>query len=254
MKTLKSLPLTVLTLAASALAGVAQPVYSLNVIGYYNRPLSPGNNLIANQLGYGVWGQYTNTLDNILSGSVADGSTFTKWDPQANQFLPVSTYSAAQTNWSINYTLDLGEGGLLHSPVVASNIFVGEVNGSIFNIDTGEYYWSPNYASGLYLLSSPVPFSAATFEQVVGRSPVDGEWVKILDEITQTYSTTTYHAGVGWDNGDPILSIGQAAWFDLGPVQVPEPSSALLLAAVSATLLRLRQSLPERRACRPGGR
>ena len=226
----------VLGMASAALAQT--DVYSINVIGYYNRSLSPGDNLIANQLGYGAGGQYDNTLNNVLIYGVADGSTFTEWDSVGNRFLPFSTFSAALTNWSINYTLDLGQGGVLRSPVAATATFVGEVDGNIFVVDAATYNWNPGYGTGYYLLSAPVPFSDATFAQVVGRNPMDGEWVRILDEATQTYTVTTYHDGLGWDNGDPTLAVGQAAWFDLGPVDIPEPSAGLLLgAALTLTLL-----------------
>jgi hypothetical protein len=232
-----------LILLATASTTFGQSVYSINVVGYYNRSIVAGDNLIANQLGYGAMGQYANTLDNVLTYGVADGSTFTEWDPTANALLPLSVFSAAQTNWSINYTLNLGQGGVLHSPVATVCTFVGELDGSIFNINTGEYYWNPGYGPGNYLLSCPVPFSDETFQQIVGRDPTDGEWVRILNEATQTYTVTTYHDGLGWDNGDPDLAVGQAAWFDLGPVAVPEPTSGLLLAA-ACILTLVRKRLP----------
>ncbi len=243
MQTVTLKPATLLFLLATAATALGQTnYYSINVVGYYNRLVRPGDNLIANQLGFQASGGYDNAINNVLTWGIADGSTFTKWDPVANQFLPVSIFSAASTNWSINYKLDLGEGGLLHSDVETTATFVGEVAGSIYNVDTGEYHWTPGYTPGLRLLSCPVPFDSETFEQIVGRSPNDGEWVKILNEATQTYSVTTYHVGLGWDNGDPVLTVGQAAWFDLGPVAVPEPSSSLLLAAAGAmTLLWLRR-------------
>jgi hypothetical protein len=232
-------------LAATSAAFGQGNVYSINVVGYYNRNVVAGDNLIANQLGYGTGGQYSNTLDNVLTYGVADGSTFTEWDPTANAFLPLSVFNAAQTNWSINYTFNLGQGGVLHSPVATTCTFVGELDGSIYNINTGEYNWNPGYGPGYYLLSCPVPFSDETFQEIVGRDPTDGEWVKILNEATQTYTVTTYHDGLGWDNGDPDLGVGQAAWFDLGPVVVPEPSAGLLLAAAcTVTLLRKRRQNP----------
>jgi len=219
------------TLAAAMALGFAAPAFSqvisLNVVGYYLRPLSPGDNLIANQLL-----AFDNSLNTVLSNSLPalpDGATFTKWSPATGQLLPLSTYNAATEAWSINYTLTGGEGGILHTPAGGTNIFVGGVDSTIINVDTGAYNWHPNYANGYYLISAPVPFSSASFQQVVGRDPLDGEWVKILNEGDQTYSVTTFHSGSGWDNGVPSLGLGQAAWFDLGPVDVPEPGTASLL-------------------------
>ena len=223
-------------------AAWAQPVYSENIVGYYNRSISAGANLIANQLG-----TTNDTLNNVLTAGVLNGSTVTKWDPVANQFLPTSTYDAASATWSINYSLTYGEGALLFSPAGATNFFVGEVdpalvdaespNGGLINFAN----WQPSYASGLYLLSCPVPIDDATFQEVVGRDPLNGEWVETLNEATQTYSITTFYTGTGWDNGDPALAIGQAAYFDLGPVLVPEPSTLALATLGAATLLWFRR-------------
>jgi hypothetical protein len=240
-----SLAAILLVLVTASGAFGQSGVYSINVVGYYNRNVAPGDNLIANQLGYGAGGQYSNTLNNVLTYGVADGSTFSEWDPTGHAFLPISVFSAAQTNWSINYTLNLGQGAVLHSPVATTCTFVGEVDGSIFQIDTGTLHWNPGYGAGYYLLSCPVPIDGATFEQIVGRNPTDGEWVRMLNQATQTDLTTTYHDGLGWDNGDPALAVGQAAWFDLGPAAVPEPSAGLLLAAAcTLTLLRMRRQNP----------
>jgi hypothetical protein len=72
------------------------------------------------------------------------------------------------------------------------------------------------------------------FAVVTGRSPRDGEWVRLLDPSTQTYITTFFDASSGtWSNGDPVLGVGMAAWFNL----VPEPSTTALLALGAAAML-----------------
>jgi hypothetical protein len=214
-------------LVLSFLHALATAQVSLNVVGYANIPFYPGENLIANQLSNG-----DNTLNTVLTGA-APGSTFTMWDPVANSFLPLSLFDGSA--WSINYTFDLGRGGLLNSPLMATNTFVGNVINytNLLGNQLGPgLRWEPNYAPGLYLLSNPDPFTATSsnaFYVATGRGPNDGEWMRTLDPITQTYTTTAYHTGSGWDNGDPVLNLGQAAWFDLGPVAVPEPSAVALL-------------------------
>jgi hypothetical protein len=217
-------------------AAFGQATYSINVVGYYNTTLYVGDNLIANQLG-----TTDNTLNNVLTHGVAHGSTFTKWDPVGNQFLPFSMFDAATTNWSINYSFTYGEGAVLHSPTAALNTFVGEVYPG-FDIDTGTLNWHPNYANGLHLISSPVPMARPMdqmFAVVTGRSPRDGEWVRLLDPSTQTYITTFFDAPSGtWSNGDPVLGVGMAAWFNL----VPEPSTTALLALGAAAMLWRRRA------------
>jgi hypothetical protein len=82
------------------------------------------------------------------------------------------------------------------------------------------------------------------FTNVVGRLPELGEWVKVLDEASQTYITATFD-GASWDN-DPMLAVAHAAWFNLGPVSanVPEPSCLAFLgmAAISTFVVRQRRS------------
>jgi hypothetical protein len=227
--------LLLLSLLAVPIAS-GQSVYSLNVVGYYNTTFYPGDNLIANQLGTG-----NDTLNNVLTHGVADGSTLTKWDPVGNQFLPPSVFDAATMNWSINYSLTYGEGALLHSPSEAVNTFVGEVFPG-FNVDTGVLDWHPNYGGGLYLVSSPVPLAlpmSQMFAAVTGRNPQAGEWARVLDPVTQMYTTTVFDAFSGtWDNGDPVLGVGMAAWFNL----IPEPSTAALLALGAVALFWCRRA------------
>jgi hypothetical protein len=169
----------------------------------------------------------------------------------SNAYLPVSTYSSSG-GWSINYnfnTFASGQGGILHTPSPWTNTFVGSV--ALFtNIVPGlggTTAWHPNYANGLYLLACPDPVAFpmdTMFPDVVGRAPQDGEWVRLLNPATQTYTTTTFYSGIGWDNGDPTLAVGQAAWFDLGPVVVPEPSSLALAGGGAAMLALLRRRYP----------
>jgi hypothetical protein len=233
MKSLRINTCLVLLSFLVAPAAFGQPVYSLNVVGYYNATLYVGDNLIANQLGTG-----NDTLNNVLTSGVADGSTLTKWDPLGNAFLPASVFDGATKNWSINYSLTYGEGALLHSPGpdATVNTFVGEVFPG-FNVDTGVLNWHPNYAAGLYLISSPVPMAlpmSQMFAAVTGRNPLDGEWVRLLDPATQIYTTTAFDALAGtWDNGNPVLGVGAAAWFNL----VPEPSTFALLGLGAAALV-----------------
>lgn len=215
---------------------------SVNIVGYYTLPIYSGDNLIANQLDDG-----TNFLDDIFNAypaPIPDGATFTKWDSAANTFLPASVYSAGSGRWSIDYSFTFGEGAVLHSPTTWSNAFVGQVYPpAVPYVGSGldpTKFWHPGYAAGVYLISSPVPVYGPMDEMfpfLVGRLPRNGEWVRILNPATQTYLTTTFHAGTGWDNGDPTLSVGESAWVSL----VPEPVT-LNVCAIGAALLLLFRS------------
>lgn len=215
---------------ASSLSANCQ-VYSANIVGYYNLPLYAGDNLIANQLDAGTVPD--NTLSTIFGpGVVPEGATFTEWDPTTQQYLPTSVYDTVN-GWSIDYTLGFGQGGLLHSPSSFANTFTGSV-WSGYNPNTG--LWVPPLVtgSGSQLLSCYVPILDATFYDVVGRNPQNGESVTWLDDASQVYTTSTFQNGV-WNNGVPALNIGQSALFNLEPV--PEPNAALLFVVAGAVFL-----------------
>lgn len=214
---------------------------SANVVGYVNIPIYTGDNLIANQLDAGA-----NTLNDLFPTSnpnILDGTTFRIWDTVTQSLSPVSTYDSMM-GWSINYNFTsfaTGAGGVLNSPSPWTWTSVGNVvpYSNIAGLGFGSI-WNPNYSGGQQLIACPVPVSGTMdmmFTNVVGRLPQNGESVQILNAATQTSTTTTFHTGTGWDNGDPGLAAGQAAWFTL----VPEPSSVgLLLIGVTALLLRRR--------------
>lgn len=204
-----------------------------NPVGYYNLNISPGDNLIANQLSASA----DNTLDSVLPVGPLTGSTFTEWDPAANQLLPVSTYNGS--SWSIDYTFaPNGVGGVLNSPSSQTITIVGVV----VNMDsTYEHYefTPPAYGPGTYLLALAAPLAAgATFQQIVGRAPDMGESVRTLNAATQLYSTTTFDGSV-WNNGTPSLAVGQAAYFNL--IAAPEPTTLALAGFGTAALIIFRR-------------
>ncbi len=214
---------------AAATVSAQSSVYSTNIVGYYNLDISHGDNLIANQLGSSP----DNTLDSVLTAGVVAGSTFSEWDPASNQLLPASSYNGA--TWSINYTLGPdGTGGVLNSPSTAVVTLVGNVFNAILPVNGPPIYTfdPPNRGPGSYLLSLATPVQEdSTFLNIVGRAPHAGDSVVTLDGPTQIYSTNRFN-GSAWSDGDPLLAVGQAAYFNLAPV--PEPS-ALVLSGFSVT-------------------
>ncbi len=209
-------------------------VYSQNVVGYYNQSIFAGNNFIANQLSSGG-----NTLNEIFTAPVPEGSTFTEWDAATGHFLPPSVYDTTD-GWSINYSLTYGQGGLLDATAAFSNTYVGTVwPGWSFQ---GPYVPPLVADNGVFLLSCYLPIGSATFYDVVGRDPLDGEYVETLNPLSQIATTSTYLGGV-WNNGTPSLDIGEAAIFGLGtglgdsPLIVPEPGMFELSLTATGTLL-----------------
>lgn len=161
MKLPKILPLAFVA-GAVAFRTQAQ-VYSQNIVGYENIPIYAGANYIADQFDNGSG----NLLDDIFQpGIVPEGATFTEWDPLTRQDLPTSTYDTV-TGWSINYGLPLGEGGLLSSPLIFTNAFVGSVWPG-FNPPNGPFVPPLVTGTGSLMLSCVIPIVDATFYDVAG--------------------------------------------------------------------------------------
>src|ERR1039457_14204 len=219
MKPNKLLAVCLVTACFISLRGLSEAqVFSSNIVGYANVPIYAGDNLIANQFG-NISGD---SLATIFQYNIPEGATFTRWDSSQLQYMPFSIYDT-NSGWSINYDLTYGEGGLFHSPTAFTNTFAGTVWPG-WNL---QYPFNTPLVSsnGIFLLSCFIPIRNATFYDVVGRDPLDGESVAVLNALSQLSSTTTFHNG-SWNNGDPLLVVGQSAFFNLGQSSaVPEPTT-----------------------------
>jgi PEP-CTERM motif-containing protein len=233
---------SLLTGALLALA-LAQTPEARAAIGFANTTFQPGANLFGNPLNASI-----NDL-NTLFPTAPDGTVISLWNAPSLQFSQSSVFSGG--TWSVNLTLAPGTGAALTAPSSFVNTFVGEVlnasGGPLTSIGTGIDIRPPGPfggADGLYLFSSllPVnyPFTSDgassppdttfnAFDLIIGRAPTEGESVTRLDRTTQTYIITTFD-GVAWDNGAPGLAVGEAAFFNIGPVTVPEPGTFALCA------------------------
>jgi hypothetical protein len=228
---------------ASTHLAQAQNTYSLNIVGYVNTIFRPGENLFGNPLDKG-----TNTLSSLFFAPPS-GTTVSLWDSGSMTYNQSSTYNAG--SWSLDLTLFPGTGARLTTGNTFTNTFVGNVVATYGPPPANEILPATlfNGAPGLHLLSSVSPFgypgTYEAFDVIVGRAPITGDQFTWLDELTQTYHTTTYNATLGlWDNGQPVLGAGEAAFFNV--MAVPEPSvTALLL--VGAGILGLLRRKPENR-------
>lgn len=118
-------------LAAGLASSMAQSnVYSLNVVGYVNRPI-PGAgkySALANPLN-----GTSNTLGGLLTATLPTGSQVLKFNPAIGDY-DVFTRTVFAPGWSpaagATTTLNVGEGVLIKTAVTSPNLtntFVGEV-------------------------------------------------------------------------------------------------------------------------------
>ncbi|MGA4643817.1 hypothetical protein [Limisphaera sp. 4302-co] len=180
--------------AAGLAASMAQNVYSLNVVGYYNITIPPNSfALIANQLN-----TTNNTLGSLIP-SAPDGTQFFKfsgtgWDTY--------TYDELEGGWlpNGNVSLNPGEGGFVRNNTAnaLTITFVGEVlQGSLTN----------PVPAGFSVRSSMVP-QAGTLTQLAFPA-ADGDQVFVYRG--GSYVGATYdELEQGWLPAEPNLGVGEA--------------------------------------------
>ena len=225
----------VVLLAAALLTLTASVPAVADVVGYVNINFQPGYSLFCNPLWVHARPDMSNPLSDVFP-TAPDGTLVFPWNAATQMWEPGSEFDAAFGGWSIDYDLSPGSGAMLYNQDVSSftGTFVGEVSnpdGSRPFVDPPPWIAPAPYAgpAGMYLLSCKTPLSlpiadGSVFHFVVGREPVIGEQFFRWDVGLQAYEGTTF-TDLGWDNGDPVLGVGEAAFFNL----VPEPATLSLL-------------------------
>ena len=99
------------------------------------------------------------------------------------------------------------------------------------------------YSNSIHLLANVNPVSAVGFDQLIGRSPAEGD--AVLRLAPSGDPLVNYFSGGLWSS-DPSIGVGESAFFDLSgnafsgftlPFTVPEPGSGIL--AMTGVLLLL---------------
>jgi len=198
MKTKTLLLTTLLALAGSASLLAQSNVYSLNVVGYVNVPLTAHKfSMIANPLKNG-----DNKLNTILATNIPEDTLIYKF--QNGAYLPPASF-ITDFGWDQNFALNPGEGAFVLSPVTTNLTFVGEVVLSSTN----------PIPVGFSMISSVVPQStnvtalalpAGEDDLIYQYNPVAGAY----------YPPASYIADFGWDSAStngPTLAVGEAVFY-----------------------------------------
>ena len=189
-------------LAASLASSMAQNVYSLNVVGYYNITVpASGFYMIANQLN-----TTNNTLDSLLP-SVADGSQLYKYAGGYSAY----AYDATIPGWTTTgITLNPGEAAFFRDTVGGSGqvlTFVGEV---LQNTSPGLVNTLP---IGNSIRASMVP-QQGTATGDLGVPGEDGDQMYVYNG---GYAAYAYDITIpGWTSTDPagpIINVGQGFFY-----------------------------------------
>jgi hypothetical protein len=195
----KSLVLAAVLSAAGVASSLAQ-VYSVNVVGYINLPLSPGLNLITAQL-KGT-NQNVNTLLGSATPTMPDNSLLFTWNPTAQRY-----DNALIGGGGVWYD---GAGNPSTTTLSPGQAFFIQVAGTV-NVSltlVGEVPTGPNAVSvvnGLGFYGDPAPVSQ--------NIATNGFPVADNDSL-YTWNT----AGQRWNNA--LIGVGPGsggpAWFDGG--------------------------------------
>jgi len=208
-------------LAAGAFTTMAQSnVYSLNVVGYINLPLTEGFSMVANQLD--LDGTGTNNTDAEVFGSqLPAGATVYTWSGSGYNINIYSKNKAGTaTNWTdaAGYPLNPGQGAWVSIPAGAFGgttqtvTTVGQVlQGTLTN---------PYLAAGggFSIVSDQVPLAGALQTQL-GLSPSAGDTVYGWDFTAKAYNIYIYSknkagTATNWNPSEPQISVGQGFWLD----------------------------------------
>jgi hypothetical protein len=195
-----------LVLAAVALAGVftasAQSnVYSLNIVGYVNRPIQGNDNftLIANPLSAA-----TNTYDGVLKATLPTGWQIQRWN--GSGFL-TTTRTGFGTGWSPTTagtnSFGPGEAVFVKAPAAAApltNTFVG-------NVMTGSF--TNSIGTGFSLVGNIIADGGAVTN--LNYIPPTGSQIQRWKEDGiggyTTFTKTGF--GIGWSPSVPTIDVGQ---------------------------------------------
>jgi len=194
----KTILLSAAVITAGLLSSSAQSnVYSVNIVGYVNTPLTAGAalkyTLVANPLNNDVSNAYSN-LFNVLPAN----SQVLKWTGSAYS---TATRTSFGTGWSPagaeNTTLSPGEGAFIRLPAGAApvtNTFVGQFAGA------GSY--TNPLPTGYTLKGSIVPVAGTStalgIDAALPGTPSGSQLLK-WDSVNQTYLTfNRLSFGSGW--------------------------------------------------------
>ena len=198
--------MTAAVVAAGLGASVAQTVYSVNSVGYVNKTLVPGYNLISSPLN-----ATNSSLDTVLP-VVPDGTVILKWDSALQTFAEANQYYEGIPGWFPSGTVTPGEGFFINIPGVSSVTvtFVGEVpQGSLTNRIAGNYS----------LIAQIVPQSISLTAPGVGFPPQDGDIYLPWSAALQTFGDSSqYYEGIpGFFPYDPTPAVAEGFFYNTGP-------------------------------------
>jgi len=199
----KTLLIAAAALAAGVMTSHAQ-VYSQNIVGYINVPLTPGYNLIANQLDVDGTGT-NNSIYTAVGTNLPNGTIVQAWNGAGYSS---TKFAAASGKWNVNNSvitnaMNPGVGFFIQIPgAVGTNVtFVG-------NVITGTNVYP--VVPGFQIISSSGP--------VAGGITTVNNYHANKNDIVEVWNGAGYTShkwsGTAWGAGEPVLNVGQSVFLD----------------------------------------
>jgi hypothetical protein len=181
--------------AAGLVSSMAQ-VYSVNVVGYVNKALLPGFNLISNPLD-----ATSNAVEDLFPP--VDGLSVYKYDSATGTYM-IASYLALFSQWTGDaFDVAPGEGVFVRNPQATdlTVTFVGEITAGTKSIGVPQ---------GFSMRSSIIPEEGALVTDL-GWPQADGDTVYMFDAGKQDYDIFSYLAlFTAWSPSEPVLGVGDA--------------------------------------------
>jgi hypothetical protein len=197
----KALLIAAAALAAGVMTSQAQ-VYSQNIVGYINVPLSVGYNLVANQLDLDGTGT-NNSIYSVIGSTLPGNTKVLAWNGGGYS---TAIYSSASQKWignnqTVTNAMQPGSGFFVNVAVATNVTFVG-------NVITG----TNNYpiVAGYQIVAPSGPV-AGTIDGTNGYHPSKND--KLLVWNGGGYATKIYN-GTTWVGGNPQLAVGQSVFLN----------------------------------------
>jgi hypothetical protein len=183
-------------LGATGIATVmADPVYSVNVVGFVNLNLPVGYSLIVNPLA-----ATNNALSTILP-TVPEGSSVYQWDTPNQHFKNINTYAFGAWD-SPDAQIQPGEAFFITTDTAFTATFVGEVRQATTTA------LSTPLVTGYNFVGSQVPMAGALTE-TLSYNPDEGDSIYRWNAAGQHYYDIISYAFGAWDGGDPAMNLSE---------------------------------------------
>jgi hypothetical protein len=189
-------------LAAGLVSSMAQAnVYSLNIVGYVNVPVTSGKLALLNNPLIPSGGN--TAISNVLTlANGSDGSSVYQWNKATSSWDTIGWIDGF--GWDASANLPVGSGFFVSPTLTQTITFVGDVQtGTSTNV----------IGTALSLLGSKVPVAGPQPGSTVGN---DGDSIFTWDAVAGTWVTSGFIGGFGWDSANvngPALNVGEGFFY-----------------------------------------